>query len=61
MFYDGEIVIGDIKKQSIREIWSGAEITKLRNLHLEGRYLKIPLCENCNYGQNQTEAPIWWC
>jgi radical SAM protein with 4Fe4S-binding SPASM domain len=59
--YDGEIVIGDIKKQSVREIWTGEEITKLRNLHLEGRYSKISLCEDCSYGQAQTEAPIWWC
>lgn len=58
--YDGEVIIGDIRKQSISEIWTGEKITRLRNLHLEGKYSEIRLCEDCNYGKYQTEAPIWW-
>lgn len=59
--YNKEIVIGDIRKQSIKEIWTGEKIAKLRNLHLKGKHYEIRLCEDCNYGKYQTEAPIWWC
>jgi len=59
--YNGEIIIGDVKKQSIREIWTGKKITELRNMHLEGRHSKIHLCKDCNYGKHKTEVPIFWC
>lgn len=58
--YNGEIVIGDIKKQSIKEIWTDKKITELRNFNLEGEYSKIYLCKDCSYGKYQRDAPIWW-
>lgn len=40
--------IGDIRKQSIKEVWQGKEYQKLRKLHLTGEYSAIPICSKCN-------------
>ncbi|MFC1461776.1 radical SAM/SPASM domain-containing protein, partial [Verrucomicrobiota bacterium] len=52
--YDGEIIIGDVRKQSIKEIWNGEQMTELRRLHLEGKYSELSLCTNCSFGKSQT-------
>jgi MoaA/NifB/PqqE/SkfB family radical SAM enzyme len=33
--FDGEIVLGDAKIQTLKEIWNGAEYDKLRRTHIE--------------------------
>ncbi len=48
MDFNSTIIIGDVTKQSIEEIWHGEIIGKLRKLHLEGKSNEIPLCRNCN-------------
>lgn len=40
--------IGDIRKQSIREVWQGKEYRRLRKIHLTGEYSAIPICSKCN-------------
>ncbi|MBA7705681.1 hypothetical protein ES703_114516 [subsurface metagenome] len=40
-------VIGDVQKESIKEVWQGKEYQKLRKLHLEEKYSAIPICRNC--------------
>jgi radical SAM protein with 4Fe4S-binding SPASM domain len=47
--YDGQIFVGDLTRQSAREIWFGEEYQKLRSLHREGRAGEIPLCSTCRY------------
>jgi radical SAM protein with 4Fe4S-binding SPASM domain len=47
--YDGQILVGDVKRQSLREIWVSPEYQKLRNLHREGRASEIPHCSTCKY------------
>lgn len=58
--YNGEIVIGNIKKQSVKEIWAGEKMAELRKLHLRRQFSQIPLCKNCNFGVYQPGAPAWW-
>ncbi|GAB6041440.1 radical SAM/SPASM domain-containing protein [Endothiovibrio diazotrophicus] len=45
--YEGKLVLGDINRQSLSEIWQGEALARLRQLHLEGRFDEIPLCANC--------------
>lgn len=45
-----EFVIGDTKKNSIKEIWHGENISKLRRMHEDGKRLKIFPCSECSYG-----------
>ncbi len=40
-------IIGDIKNETIKEIWSGDKYEEIRNYHINGNYQKIPLCFNC--------------
>ena len=43
------LYIGDVKKQSLLEIWKGSEIGKLRNAQLEGRSNEYLACCKCSY------------
>lgn len=56
--YDGKFLLGNVQKNSIREVWHGEVIKKYRSFHLQGRYDKIPICENCNSWR--MEPPLWW-
>lgn len=40
--------IGDLKTQTIREIWEGAKMRSLRQMQLGGRRLSIPSCKRCH-------------
>jgi len=46
--------VGSLMQQSLREIWSGEPLARLRRLHLEGRRHEIPLCAACSY------YSVWW-
>jgi radical SAM protein with 4Fe4S-binding SPASM domain len=47
--YDGQILVGDVTRQSLREIWVSPEYQRLRNLHRQGRACEIPHCSTCRY------------
>jgi pyruvate-formate lyase-activating enzyme len=42
-----EVPIGDVKKESVSDIWNGEKLKKLQALHLKGRKNNIPLCKIC--------------
>ncbi len=44
--------IGDLKKQSVKNIWLGEEMMKFRKLLLNGERSKIKMCKNCNVKGN---------
>jgi len=46
--YDANVVVGDINKQSIPEIWKGAVLEDIRKCHLAREFVKIPLCNECS-------------
>jgi len=52
--WNHSMVLGNLKTESIEEIWRGKKLTKIRKLHKEGKFEKIPLCSNCN------KKSIWW-
>lgn len=56
--YEGEVVLcchdfkeiqimGDLKKQSLSEIWNSEKIRSIRNMHTKGMFHKIRLCRKC--------------
>jgi radical SAM protein with 4Fe4S-binding SPASM domain len=47
--YDGQILVGNVAKHSLKDIWVGPEYQRLRNLHREGRACQIPHCSTCKY------------
>ena len=48
------IIIGNLSKQSLREVWTGKRIKALRELHLNGNRHLHPICGKlCSYN------PVW--
>jgi radical SAM protein with 4Fe4S-binding SPASM domain len=42
-------IVGDLKYQSIQDIWNGAELFKFRKMHLEYRRSENRACADCQY------------
>jgi MoaA/NifB/PqqE/SkfB family radical SAM enzyme len=42
-----EVVLGDVSRQSIGDIWRGEPLARVRRAHLEGRRAGLPLCDGC--------------
>ena len=49
MDYKGQRPLGDLKKESIINIWRGAEYTKLRQ-SFKQNWLNTPICNRCSNG-----------
>jgi radical SAM protein with 4Fe4S-binding SPASM domain len=45
--YDKRVVLGDVNKNSIREIWNNRKMKTLRKTHIEMKKQAIPLCRTC--------------
>ena len=40
-------IVGDLNKNSVKEIWHGERYKKLRNAMIAGRYRDIDICARC--------------
>jgi len=40
--------IGNVFKQSVKEIWLSDEYQRLRDMHTSGQFKKIPICASCS-------------
>lgn len=45
---NGIVTLGDVREQSLREIWNGEEIVWMRQQHVLKKYRDIPLCRDCD-------------
>lgn len=45
--YDGRLILGDVTRQRVEEVWNGAEAQSLRAAVRERRYTDVPLCRTC--------------
>ncbi len=45
--YKGSVVLGNVNREGIEDIWSGDKLNKIRNLHIEGRSHEVGACRNC--------------
>ena len=57
--YEGLVILGDAKEQTLKEIWTGEKFSQIRNLHLRGEFEKIPICSGCNVWK-MLSSPWWW-
>ena len=46
--FHGELLVGDLRTQRIREIWGSEQYQYFRELHRRKMYEKMPLCGECN-------------
>ena len=56
--YEGRIILGNLRDSSMRDVWAGQSLAKLRQKHLERRFDEINICKNCNYNYNYKSN--WW-
>ncbi|HPD81837.1 MAG TPA: radical SAM/SPASM domain-containing protein [Candidatus Pacearchaeota archaeon] len=52
--WNHSIILGNLKKQTIEEIWEGDKLKKIRESHKKGEFYNVPLCAGCN------KKTIWW-
>lgn len=45
--YTMDTIVGDLKKNSLKEIWNGIELKRFRKMHLDGNRSRITACKNC--------------
>lgn len=46
-FANGEAAVGSLRDHSLEALWRGPELTRLRQLHAEGRGAEVPRCAHC--------------
>ncbi len=47
-------ILGNLKKQTIEEVWRGEKLGKIRKAHITREFHKVPICSGCN------KKSIWW-
>ena len=47
--WDKKVVVGNLREQSLEEIWAGEKLRAFQMLHLERRRSEIDGCRNCTY------------
>ena len=55
--YDGKYIMGDLRTQSIDEIWNSERFKKIRQMHLDGNF-SLPICKGC--GALLRNSVLWW-
>ncbi|HMK50235.1 MAG TPA: radical SAM/SPASM domain-containing protein, partial [Thermodesulfovibrionales bacterium] len=48
---EGELIVGSVLTQGLREIWDGPSLAGIRKLHLSSQFEKIPICSRCRNWQ----------
>jgi radical SAM protein with 4Fe4S-binding SPASM domain len=42
-------LVGDLKTETLYDVWHGEKLRQMRRMHLEGRRSENPMCGNCHY------------
>jgi len=50
----------NIKDRTIKEIWTGEEMTELRNKHISGKGHEFPMCQRCPDWQFRSWTHNYW-
>ena len=56
--FQKEDVIGNVHEQSIKKIWHGEHLQRLRRLHLSKRRLEDSICVKCHHGSKKVTVKI---
>jgi len=57
--YNGEMILGDLKKQSIAELFRSPEYEKIRNDHASGKFEDFPFCDGCDQLHEHPDAIVY--
>lgn len=56
--YENKVILGNIKKNTIKQIWGGSKLKTIREKHLERKFGELSLCGHCQYNLHY-KSP-WW-
>lgn len=45
------MVVGNINRESIKDVWNGERLVKMRQAHIQGVSRQLPLCKYCTVSQ----------
>jgi radical SAM protein with 4Fe4S-binding SPASM domain len=54
----GEVVLGNVKKEKIHDIWHSEKLKKIRKLHAENNFNKIPVCAKCEINTPRADKEL---
>jgi len=57
--FNGTQIIGDVRNNTIEEIWQGKKLEAIRKMHIEHKQNLIPICKNCDV-MDYIGVPSWW-
>jgi hypothetical protein len=58
--WNEEYVVGDLRTQTLQEVWRGAVLRHVRRLHMQLKGDQIPLCAKCNaWKKPSVTARLW--
>jgi radical SAM protein with 4Fe4S-binding SPASM domain len=46
--YDGKLKIGNIRNESLNELWVGSKVERMRAVHRAREFEKTPICNKCD-------------
>lgn len=58
-YKENELVMGDLQKQSLKEIWRGERFKKLRHTHLSHDFSQYSTCRQCQFWQQLPNMGFW--
>jgi MoaA/NifB/PqqE/SkfB family radical SAM enzyme len=58
--YDGSVVLGDLTRETINQVWNSREYRRIRDLHLSGRAHELALCRETGCQAPYWGAYCWW-
>lgn len=56
----GTVVIGDLKYQTLKEIWHGKPMMDIRKAFIEGKKKELSYCGECDYMRSAGIDAAWW-
>lgn len=51
-------IVGNVKVQTVKEVWNGEKLERIRKLHLEKRRFELKPCAKCNWGNLREKKKV---
>jgi len=58
-YMNNELIMGDVRRQSLKRIWQSKNYQRLRQDHLRGDFSNWPTCQSCDYWNNFVDMGKW--
>lgn len=55
-----ELIMGDLTKQSVKDIWNSSLFKKYRDYHMQGKFNELPICDTCTRWKYAALREPWW-